>query len=112
MAYILTGAFMLLDMLTGLVKAFYKKEYTSTVMRQGLFHKCGAVLCVMFAVLVDYTQAYLDLGVTLPVAVTVCTYIIVMEIGSIIENVCSINPDIMPDKLRALFAKLSDGNDN
>ena len=107
MVYALTGCFILFDLITGLIKAFKEKNYDSSVMREGLFHKCGSVLCVVFGVLVDYTQVYLDLGVTLPVAVSICGYVVVMEIGSIVENVCAINPEILPDKLKQYFSKLS-----
>lgn len=107
MIYIITGLFIVLDMLTGLIKAFKEKAYTSTVMREGLFHKCGSVLCIIFAVLVDIGQGYLDLGVDVPIVPVVCGYIVLMEIGSIIENVCVINPQILPDKLKEYFKKLS-----
>ena len=109
MIYVIVGLFILLDMVTGLIKAFKEKSYTSTIMREGLFHKCGSVLCVAFGVLVDYTQTLVDIGVTVPVAIPVCVYIILMEIGSVIENICAINPDILPDKIKAFFSKLSGG---
>lgn len=112
MIYIITGAFILLDFVTGLVKAFKKKEFTSSVMRQGLFHKAGSILVVMFGALVDYAQAYIDLGVSIPVATTICIYICLMEIGSIIENVCVINPRIMPNKLQSYFQKLNNTKQN
>lgn len=111
MVYAITGAFIVFDMVTGLVKAFMKKEYTSTIMREGLFHKVGSILCVMFGVLVDYAQSFLDLGISLPVTEVICSYIILMEVGSIIENVCGINPDIMPDKLKGFFSKLNGNHD-
>lgn len=107
MIYLITFAFIVLDFVTGLIKAFKEKAYTSTIMRQGLFHKCGSILCIVFGALVDYAQSYLDLGVTVPVALTMCAYVVLMEIGSIIENLCKINPDIMPEKLQAYFQKLS-----
>lgn len=112
MVYYVTAAFVALDLVTGIIKALMKKEFTSSIMREGLFHKLGSVLCVVFAVLVDYAQAVVDLGVTVPVTETVCAYIILMEIGSVIENICLINPEIMPDKLRQYFAKLGDGGSN
>ena len=99
-------------MVTGVIKALKNKCFTSSIMREGLFHKCGSVLCVVFAVLVDYAQKFIDIGVEIPVALTVCGYIIIMEIGSIIENVCSINPEILPDKLKSYFTKLSKGDEN
>ena len=108
MVYIITALFILLDLVTGLIKAFKEKSYTSTIMREGLFHKCGSVLCIVFGILVDYAQTFIDIGVSIPVAITVCSYIILMEIGSIIENVCKINPQIMPEKLKVYFSKLSE----
>lgn len=110
MLYVIVGLFILLDMVTGLIKAFKEKAYTSTIMREGLFHKCGSILCVAFGVLVDYTQTLVDIGVTVPVAVSICVYIILMEIGSVIENLCAINPDILPEKIKSFFAKLGGGH--
>ena len=107
MVYVMTGAFILLDMITGLIKAFKEKKYTSTIMREGLFHKAGSILIIVFGCLVDYAQTLVDLGVTIPVATSLCAYIILMEIGSIIENVCVINPCILPEKIKAYFDKLS-----
>ena len=108
MIYIVTGGFIVLDMLTGLVKAFKEKSYTSTIMREGLFHKCGSVLAVVFGLLVDYAQTFVDLGVKIPVAFAFCTYIILMECGSIIENVGKINPEIIPAKIKPYFSKLAE----
>ena len=107
MVYLLTGAFILLDFITGLIKAFKEKNYCSSVMREGLFHKSGSILVIVFGWLVDYAQTFVDLGVQIPVALSLCVYVILMEIGSIIENVCIINPEIMPDKIKAYFTKLS-----
>ena len=108
MVYVMTGAFILLDMITGLIKAIKEKNYTSTVMREGLFHKAGSILVIVFGCLVDYAQTFVDIGVTIPVATSLCAYIILMEIGSIIENVCVINPDILSDKIKGYFKKLSE----
>lgn len=107
MVYLITGAFILLDFITGLIKAFKEKNYCSSIMREGLFHKTGSILVIVFGWLVDYAQTFIDLGVTIPVALSLCAYLILMEIGSIIENVCIINPEIMPDKIKGYFAKLS-----
>ena len=108
MVYYVTGAFVVLDLVTGIVKAFMGKEFTSSIMREGLFHKLGSILCIVFGILVDYAQTVVDLGVSVPVASAICSYIILMEAGSIIENLCMINPEIMPEKLRGYFAKLSE----
>lgn len=108
MVYLMAGAFMLLDIVTGLVKSFKEKAYTSTLMREGLYHKCGYILCIVFAVMVDYAQLYLELGINIPLIESVCAYIVLNEIGSIIENLAMINPDLLPDKLKSYFGKLSE----
>ena len=104
--YVIAFAFIVLDFITGLTKAFATNSFTSTKMREGLFHKVGLILCMILGWLVNFAQRYLDLGVTVPVAVAICVYICLMEITSIIENVCKINPEIVPDKLASLFGGL------
>ncbi|MBQ8426178.1 MAG: phage holin family protein [Clostridia bacterium] len=104
-----TAGFIIMDMLTGIIKAFKEKAFTSSVMREGLFHKCGSVLTIMFGVLVDYVQQHIDIGVNVPVATSFCVYIILMECGSIIENIGKINPEILPAKLCEHFTKLKKG---
>ena len=104
--YAIAFAFIVLDFITGIVKAFATNSFTSTKMREGLFHKVGLILCMILGGLVDFAQGYLDLGVSVPVAVAICVYICLMEITSIIENVCKINPEIVPDQLAALFSGL------
>ncbi|MCC8075921.1 MAG: phage holin family protein [Clostridiales bacterium] len=112
MTYLITCAFIALDFITGLVQALATKTFASSVMREGLFHKVGIVLIIFLGVLIDYAQGYMDMGVTVPVAGAVCGYICVMETGSSIENICKIDPDLMPDKLVALFGNLKGGGDD
>lgn len=107
MVYLMVACFIALDFITGLAKAFKEKNYNSCTMREGLFHKTGSALCVVFGVLVDYGQQYIDIGVSVPVASAICGYIIIMECGSIIENIGAINPEIVPEKIRQLFGKLT-----
>lgn len=104
---LITTAFILLDLVTGLINAFKQKTFCSSVMREGLFHKIGSAICIALGVLGDFAQKYIDIGIEIPLTITICTYIILMEIGSIIENACSINPNLMNDKLKSFFKKLT-----
>lgn len=106
MIFAVTAGFIVLDVISGAIKAVKRKEWNSTVMREGLFHKMGFVLIVALAVLCDYGQAFLDIGFTIPITSGVCTYVIVTEIGSIVENVAVINPALVPDRLRTIFIKV------
>lgn len=109
--YVVVMSFIGLDFLTGLLKAFKEKSYNSSVMREGLYHKCGSMLLVGFGILVEYAEGLIDLGVTVPIASMICSYIVIMEIGSIIENLGKINPEIVPTKVKQYFSKLSEGGE-
>ena len=109
--YAITFCFIALDFLTGIVKAFATRSYKSTVMRTGLFHKVSLLLVMVLGILVDFAQGYLDLGVSIPVGGAICAYIVLMEIGSSLENVCEINPEIMPNQLTAIFGVKKGGDD-
>ena len=115
MVYIITAAFILLDLISGVIKALKSKSLNSSVMRDGVFKKAGSVLIMVLGALVDYGQAYIDLGVSFPISLVFCGIIIMTEVVSIIENACTINPDLMPDTFKAYFEKLEvkkEGEDN
>lgn len=44
-----------------------------------------------------------NLGFQVPVASGVCVYIILMELGSIIEKIGKINPDLLPNQIRKVL---------
>jgi phage-related holin len=105
MGYLITFYFIVLDFFTGLLKAFATDSFSSKIMRRGLFHKLS-LLCVMaLGWLMEYAQRFVDLGLSfaVPVGTAACVYIILMEVGSILENLCEANPELMPDKLCQLF---------
>ena len=110
--YVVTIILILLDIISGLVSAFKNKEYKSTKMREGLYHKSGLMLCMILGAVLNHSQGHLGLGVDLPIAEAFCIYISTMEISSIIENLCKINPEIMPDKIRSLFGHGFPPNDD
>lgn len=107
MVYIIVGVFIILDFVTGLIKAFKQKTFESSVMREGLFHKSALVIVVLLATIMQTASGYLELGITVPLVAPVCAYICLMEFGSIIENLGEINPNLIPEKIRELFFKLN-----
>ena len=52
MIYAITCAFIVLDFATGLIKAVATDKFKSSMMRQGLFHKVGEILCVALGSLI------------------------------------------------------------
>ena len=103
MIYAITLAFIALDFITGLVKSISLGTFKSSVMREGLLHKSGELHFFFFCILIQYAETFLDLGFSLPVAAAICSYIVLMEIGSAIENIGTINPELVPAKLRGII---------
>nr|DAF65829.1 MAG TPA: holin [Caudoviricetes sp.] len=102
---IVAGA-IVFDLISGLLKAFANKTVSTTVMRQGLYHKSAILLVVLLAIGCEYVTAFIDLGFTFDGKLTagVTTIICLMEIMSILENLADINPDIKASKIMSFFS--------
>lgn len=91
---VIVFSFIVADIATGLIKAIATHSYSSSVMREGLFHKLGEIICIIFGVLCDYALPMIGIKIPLSIAQSVSVYIIIMEIGSVIENIGVLNPDL------------------
>lgn len=94
-------SFMMIDVLTGVLKAVKNKDLNSTKAREGIYKKASFILFIAFGYLTDYAMDYVNMGFNLPAAATICTLIIVTEAISVLENLGQINPDLV--KLVAPF---------
>lgn len=100
---IVTAALIVMDYVTGLLKACMQHDISSAKMREGLYHKGAYVLVVALAEIIDTAQTYINLGFSLPLVVTSCVYIVLTEMASIVENLGEINPEIKGSRLLGLF---------
>lgn len=91
---VIVFAFIVADITTGLIKAIATHSYSSSVMREGLFHKLGELVCLIFGVLCDYALPMIGIKIPLSIAQSVSIYIIIMEIGSVVENIGVLNPEL------------------
>lgn len=107
MSFLLTTIFIVFDFITGSFLALKEHNFNSSVMRQGLYHKVGSLLTMCLGGAIDLAQKYIDLGYNIPVATGICAYLILMEIGSILENIGKINPNIIPEQIKKRFQKLN-----
>lgn len=98
-----TLGFIAMDLLTGFAQAVANKTVSSTKMRDGLWHKCGFVLTMLLAALIEWAMQYVDLGFTLPLFVPVCMFIMLTEIVSTFENISKLSPELADSKLAQLF---------
>lgn len=103
-ALAIVGVTMVLDIVSGLVKAFSSKSYDSSKMREGLVHKFTELVIVALAFVLELACEHIAglpfSGVTV---VLTCTYIVLMEVGSIMENLIAAYPELADTPLAKLF---------
>lgn len=93
------------DILFGLLQALNNRVFESKIMRQGLFHKLGEILSFIFGAVCNV--ALPEVGVVLPFSLSaaISVYIVIMEIGSILENLSKLSPE-MSKYLGVIFEKI------
>lgn len=94
------------DILSGLLKAIYNGKISSECLRKGLIHKFTEILVVFGGGFLDYVMLKY-LGVKLMLLQTFSIYVITMELISIIENLCEVNPSLS-GLLKPYLEKLKD----
>ena len=92
--YLIVLGFIFFDIVTGLIKAINSGDFCSFQMRKGGLRKLTEIITVVGAALLEYALTFIDLGIEIPVLTPVITYICVMELVSIIENICCVNPQL------------------
>lgn len=81
-----------LDYLTGSLAALRNKEWSSSVAREGLWHKGGMIFVVLVSGITDLIMVviaqYIPLGIEWPVIILplVLSWYILTELGSVLEN--------------------------
>lgn len=100
---IIALVFNALDIITGIITAIKNKDIQSSKLRDGLFKKVGFILCYFVAWLVDNEGTLIGFKLATPILPIIILYVCTTELVSILENICKINPDILPEKLMELF---------
>jgi toxin secretion/phage lysis holin len=107
--FLVVIVFIILDIITGLVKAFYNNSYSSSEMRKGGLRKIGIFLAVVLCYIVEVCLPYLNITINIPITVIAAAYLAFMEITSIIENLSALNPNIK-DFLESIINKIKGGS--
>lgn len=97
---------MVLDYITGICKAIYKKKLNSTIGAKGLLKKFGYILIVVLAVLADKILN----DSSMAIRTLVLYFFIANEAISILENWGELGLPL-PKKLYQIFEKLKENND-
>lgn len=90
--YAIPALFILFDVISGVMKAAYERNMSSSAMRKGLFNKLGEILALMLGKLVEYASLQYQLGFSIPLYTAIAAYLILMETLSILENISAMNP--------------------
>lgn len=103
-------AFMVMDILTGFIGAVINGNVSSAKMRVGLGHKTLLCCLIAVAVMIELAGTHIaGLGFSGVSVTVVCAYIIIMEVASILENVCAAYPELRDTPLMRIFDHDVDG---
>ena len=97
---------MILDYISGVIKAVYNKELSSEIGFNGLLRK---VVILIVVALANVVQTFV--GENIPIREIVIVFYIVNEGISILENVAVVYPKT-PEKLKEILLQLRGGNDD
>ena len=103
----LPAIFALSDVITGLIQAQINGTKNSSIMRKGLYRKCGELGVIL---LVWVTCIAIELPVKYPAAVSI--YVCVMEALSILENLQAMGvpiPDFITKKAKEIDDEINHG---
>lgn len=100
---IIALVFNAMDIISGLISAVKNKEVRSSKLRDGLFKKVGFIMCYFMGWLVDTQGMKIGFHFSVEILPIIILYVCTTELVSIIENICKINTDIVPDKLLEIF---------
>ena len=87
-------ALIIIDYISGVIAAAYNGELSSRRMKEGLLKKLVYILIMLTCYIVDFTNHKVSLGFTISLYIAVGVGIVLVEITSIFENCCKINPEI------------------
>ncbi len=86
--------FVLLDIVSGVVKAYVTGTLSSKEMRDGLMHKSAYFALIALFACVEVFQQHFEVLPGVPTTLCVCIYVCSTEFFSVLENIVVINPDI------------------
>lgn len=103
--YAIMGAFIMLDIVTGIAQAFFNRTIDSKILRNGMFHKLSYVFAVALALILEWACTHFSLGFECQILIPLTVYIVITEAVSILENILRLNPDLANSPLFRLLSE-------
>ena len=97
--------FIIIDYITGVINAALKKSISSRKMREGLGHKATYIILLSVCYTIDTIQLNTELNLPTKLFPIVSCGILLIELTSIIENICEINPELKQANFMYIFEK-------
>ena len=97
--------FIIIDYMTGVINAALKKSISSRKMREGLGHKATYIILLSVCYTIDTIQLNTELNLPTKIFPIVSCGILLIELTSIIENICEINPELKQANFMYIFEK-------
>ena len=95
----------IVDYATGVIRAVYQQELNSQIMKKGLLHKLVYLCIMVVATCFDSLGVSETIGLPLDTTALCTSAIILIELSSIIENACAVNPELADSPIGAIFSK-------
>ena len=108
------GILIIMDIVCGTVAAMRNRELCSSIAREGMYNKVGEAMFLLIGIIANEILAippFDGLGISPDVAYLVAAYIAWMELVSILENICKINPELPFAKILMMFNIDVDANE-
>lgn len=103
---IVCGILIIMDIVCGTIAAMRNRELCSSIAREGMYNKIGEAMFLLIAIIANEILAmppFDGLGISPDIAYLVAAYIAWMELVSILENICKINPELPFAKILMMF---------
>lgn len=97
--------FIIIDYITGVINAALKNSISSRKMREGLGHKATYIILLSVCYTIDAIQLNTELNLPTTLFPIVSCGILLIELTSIIENICEINPELKQANFMYIFEK-------
>lgn len=102
----------LLDVAFGCGNAILKREFSSEKMRAGMAHKAAELGFIVVGVICDACLlGGFDLGFA-PILMSVCLYLVLMELASLLETFAKMNPQLAESPLFKLLESVEKSASN
>lgn len=95
-----------MDIVCGTVAAMRNRELSSSIAREGMYNKIGEAMFLFIGIIANEILAmppFDGMGISPDIAYLVAAYIAWMELVSILENICKINPELPFAKILMMF---------